>query len=506
MADLSQWDLQFLTPDEQQQVIDYKKQWGNDPTQRDSIHTFVEGIRGKYGYSGGSDGSQYIPIDTWKPPTAPEIPEYKSPYEDMAIDLFSQAQNRPSYVSPYEDLINQAMSDLINRPKFSYNPDTDVAYQAFLQRAGRAGDKAYADNLGGLSAMTGGRPNSWAGTVASQARNEYMLQAQEAVIQFEDRAYSRYRDETSDMYNFVNLLNTQDEIAYSRYRDEIGDSKDLFNMVMQLGDRDFEQFKNMTENTWRRFEYEYNAYTDSLSFKNNEINKAMDRVNLLGFVNNQDSITLGVPVGTLSENARKRAEDMEEYIRKQELDLEDFKKRTDYKYQTDLKLIAAREQSALRASRSGGGGGNLDTTAGYQPTSSDGKKREDLVSSFKKFTESKEFQRMSAEGKYSYITRFIDKIIKDVNDGIMGKGGEWVANEVLIELEGTKAFQEYYIKYENYMANKQNLEDRPLGTLQRMNPLLELNTGFVDIMDNLRRKAQGKETESFADFMNRTKR
>ena len=54
------------------------------------------------------------------------------------------------------------------------------------------------------------------------------------------------------------------------------------------------------------------------------------------------------------------------------------------------------------------------------------------------------------------------------------------------------------------MANKQNLEDG--RTLQRMNPLLELNTGFVDIMDNLRRKAQFKETESFADFMNRTKR
>ena len=61
-------------------------------------------------------------------------------------------------------------------------------------------------NLGGMSAMTGGRANSWAGTVASQARNQYVMQAEEAVLQFEDRAYGRYQNETQDMYNFVKLI------------------------------------------------------------------------------------------------------------------------------------------------------------------------------------------------------------------------------------------------------------------------------------------------------------
>ena len=45
--------------------------------------------------------------------------------------------------------------------------------------------------LGGLSAMTGGRANSWAGTVASNARGNMLMQAEEAVMHFEDRAYSR---------------------------------------------------------------------------------------------------------------------------------------------------------------------------------------------------------------------------------------------------------------------------------------------------------------------------
>ena len=224
---LSQWDLDNLTPDEQSQIVKYKDLWESDPTQRESANAAANAIRSRYGYSGAVDGSQYIPIETYQPPQAPDIPGYESPYNNILQDVLSQLQTPQEYNSPYEDLINQQISQITNRPQFSYNPDEDAAYQAFRERALRAGDKAYADNLGGMSSMTGGRPNSWAGTVASQARNQYVLQAEEAVIQFEDRAYGRYRDETSDMYNLVNLLNSQDEIGYRRFRDQIGDTKEL---------------------------------------------------------------------------------------------------------------------------------------------------------------------------------------------------------------------------------------------------------------------------------------
>lgn len=357
---LSQWDSKFMTPEEQQQVLDYKSKWGSDPTQRDSIHSFVEGIRGKYGYSGGVDGSQYNPIPV--KPTIPTIDKWESPNQGMIDDLYNQVKNPPKFEDPYRDLINQSISDIMNRPKFSYDADNDPAYQAFIQRATRAGDKAYADNLGGMSAMTGGRPNSWAGTVASQARNEYTLQAQEAVIHFEERAYSRYKDETADMYNLVNLLNSQDDKAYSRFRDTIGDTKDLFDMVMKLDDRDFQNYKFMAEQQWKTFDTEYSYYKDALQEKKDKVNAALDRTNLTGFVNNEDSILLGVPTGTLSQGARERAEQMADYVTKQAHDLEQFKLEKEETHKWDLKLLKAKEQIDIAADarrpKGGSGGGS----------------------------------------------------------------------------------------------------------------------------------------------------
>ena len=338
---LSQWDMKYLNADQQAEVLNYQNQWASDPNQRDSLHSVVEGIRGQAGYSGGVDGSQYIPIETYTPPTAPAIGDFNSSMSGEWAGIIDKMKNPEPAPDYYMNLMNQQLSDIMNRPKFEYNADEDPAYQAFLQRAGRAGDKAYADNLGGMSAMTGGRPNSWAGTVASQARNAYTLQAQEAVIQFEDRAYSRYQNETQDMYNLLGALGAADDREYSRYRDGVQDNKDFADMIFKLEDREFEQFKFKTDQNWRVFDYEYQSYNNALSFKKDKISEAIDRTNLQGFVNNTDAITLGVPVGTLSQSARERAAQMEDYITKQELDINNFRKEMEIRHEFDLKLMNA---------------------------------------------------------------------------------------------------------------------------------------------------------------------
>lgn len=488
---LSQWDLDNLSPEHQQQISGYKDIWQNDPSQRDSAARAAAEIRAKYGYSGGQDGSQYIPIDTFQPPQAPTIPGYESPYKDQINDLFEQIKNPPKYESPYEDLINQQISGIVNRPDFSYDPDNDAAYQAFKQRALRAGDKAYADNLGGMSAMTGGRANSWAGTVASQARNQYVLQAEEAVIHFEDRAYSRYKDETADMYNLVNLLNSQDQISYGRFRDAIGDTKDLAGLVLQLDEREFEQYKYMADTQWRTFEYEYNSYKDSLDFKKDKINEAMDRTNMLGYVNNQDSIILGVPSGTLSQSARERAEKMEDYIAQTKIDIETEKELMKERHAYDEKIIKLKEESELRIMKSrpvsggGGGGGISSSGTPIQATSADANKRDKLSADFEKFTGSKDFQRLSRDEKYNYISSYIEKILSDHASGVYGKNNDWVANEALGLIKNSKAYKEYYIKYENFERDKDKLMDDPIG---HMNRQMGLPTGMTDLINDLKKR------------------
>ena len=457
---LSQWDSKNLSKKDQESVLYYQSLWeGADAASRKHLNNAANDIRAKYGYSGGVDGSEYITsggstkkdpvVDRYDPPKAPKVDRYKSPYENEIKDIMEDLRNTKPYESPYEDLINQSMSNIINRPKFEYNADEDEAYQAFLQRAGAAGDKAYADNLGGLSAMTGGRANSWAGTVASQARNAYTLQAQEAVVQFEDRAYSRYRDEGTEMYNLVNMLNSQDAVAYGRYRDSIGDTKDLADMVFKLEDREFEQYKYMADQQWKVFDTEYQSYNDALKFKQDRVNEAIDRTNLLGYVNNQDSVTLGIPAGTLSQSARERAEQMVDYIAKQEKDVAQFRKEKEISHEFDLKLLNARESISAKSGGSGGGGssGGSVGSLGFTPTTTEANKITGVSKEFSSLVSSKEFARLSPKEKNKAINDFIDAIVNDVDKNMYGKNSLTIGQEIISRITNDPAYIQYVVNY-----------------------------------------------------------
>jgi len=284
--------------------------------------------------------ADYIPDPT--APTAPRIAPYDSMYTDKINEMINGMENAPSYQSQYAGLINSTITDIANQPKFNYNADNDPAFQAFLARSGRAADKAFNDNLGGLSAMTGGRANSWAGTVASNARGGMLQQAQESVLYFEDRAYSRYKDEKTDMYNLLNVLNAQDAISYSRFRDTISDQKDLASLVLKLDDMAFERYKFSADQEWKVFDSEYVAFRDAVQDKRDRVADAYDRTNMVGYVNNKDSILIGVPAGTLSQSARERIDKMQDYIIQQNVALDAEEYTMSVRHSQDIEVINAR--------------------------------------------------------------------------------------------------------------------------------------------------------------------
>jgi len=470
MAQLSQWDQQFLSPEHQQEVLGLKAQWETaDAATRVSLNNRAEAIRGLYNYQGGIDGSQYVYTGTGAP-QAPVIPEWQSQYTGVADDLFNKAMNPGSYDRSYLDMINESLSSLQNR-QFSYDPNTDPAYQAFRERALAAGDTAYANNLGGLSAATGGRPNTWAGAVASQARNQYVLQAETAVIEFEDRAYQRFRDETSDMYQFISVLDSLDTKAYNQFRDKIGDTKDLFNMVMDLDDRSFEQYKFKVDQTWKTFNAELDAYKMALDEKQIQIGNALDRVNMLGYVDNETSTVLGLPVGTLSQGARERAEDYEDYIKKSQIDIEKYAKQKAIDYGYDMKLIAA------RASSGGGGGGGGDLT-NYQPTKTDAKERDTLVSGFEKLVTSDDFKRLTYEESRTKVDDYIEKIINDCNDGIINA---WVADEALGAIRNSDVYQHFEKIDSMYIENPSPVNE----IRERLDPSVLGGYNYITKQDSL---------------------
>lgn len=147
----------------------------------------------------------------------------------------------PAYTSKYDDLIDSNLNSILNREKFSYDPNTDALYQQYKDSYTRNGQTAMKDTMGNAALLTGGYGNSYAVTAGQQAYNNYMQQLADKIPELEQRAYERYRDDTSDLYNQSDLLNTLESRDYGRYRDDVSD---------YLNDRD----------------YYYNAYNNERNF------------------------------------------------------------------------------------------------------------------------------------------------------------------------------------------------------------------------------------------------
>lgn len=96
----------------------------------DAAHQQAESIRSKYGYSGGADGSQYLPTGSGTKQAA-----------------FSY-ESAPSYTSRYQNQIDELTSAILNREAFSYDPETDPLYDQYKEQYTREGQRAMQDALG----------------------------------------------------------------------------------------------------------------------------------------------------------------------------------------------------------------------------------------------------------------------------------------------------------------------------------------------------------------------
>ena len=183
----------------------------------DRAHQIAEQIRGKYQYSGGIDGSEYISTMNYIPKT-------------------NSGGSSGGYKSKYEDLISDFLDGIMDRPAFSYDYREDPLYWQYKEVYEREGDRAMRDTLGIASAMTGGLASSYAIGAANQANNYYMAQLGDKIPELQQLAYSMYMDEWDTMFRQMGLLQDLDNTDYSRwnndrnfnygvYRDSISDSR-----------------------------------------------------------------------------------------------------------------------------------------------------------------------------------------------------------------------------------------------------------------------------------------
>ena len=188
-----------------------------------------------------------------------ELSAYKKSvnYTNKPNNSATYIQEMPEYRSQYDDVINGIVNELLTM-RFTYNPSED---ETFLRAQEYATNTAMEKmNARGIldSTMTA---QIVASTVAN-LQTEYMKMAKE------------------DFYKNVDRL------------------KAMANFVIDLDDRQYSRWK---EETSRSLEY-YSALKTEASYQWN-------RVDALGYVDNEASLVLGVPVGTLSTSTRKSISD-----------------------------------------------------------------------------------------------------------------------------------------------------------------------------------------------------
>lgn len=214
-----------------------------------AAHSQAEAIRRKYSYSGGSDGSQYLP---------------------QSDSSFSY-RDAPDYVNRYQSQIDNVTNQIMNREEFSYDPNTDPLYALYRDNYTRNGQRAMQDTLGQVAARTGGLASSYATSAANQTYNNYMAALADKIPELQQLAYSMYRDEGDDLYAQMNMLTALEQGDYAKYADQL---------AQYNADRNFAYGSYADDRNWD-YQLDRDMIEDSRYDSETAYNQALDRAELL---------------------------------------------------------------------------------------------------------------------------------------------------------------------------------------------------------------------------------
>jgi len=328
----------------------------------------------------------------------------------------------PDYTSRYESQIDKILANLGNVQPFSYDPDDDEAFQAYLDTYEAKGQTAFNNQLGALSAASGGRASSWATSAASQAQNAYIQQGMSAMPSFMSQAYAQYRDSIGDVYKQADLLLT-------------------------LDDRDFNRYKMDIENKFTTYNAEMDQWGKALEIKSQNFSDALERTKLNGFVSNEDALVLDVAPGTPSFEAQQEAREKQTWIEQEKMKLENEKELLGIKFEQEKKLINQRA-----ATSGGSGGGSEDKPSGYSKAQATEYRK--AAKEFTKFIETDEYIMMNNGQKMEYIESILNQIYADVAAEYYT---EAEAEKVLKPIMDSETYQEFF-SYENDAIEAQRIK------------------------------------------------
>lgn len=299
-------DRSYLNDKELAHLTTLQERWqqasaAGDQDAMRRAHEEAESIRARYGYSGGTDGSEYneLSVRKWDPDAGGGSSRsggggsYSGGggVSGSIGGNLSYAQ-APQYVNRYQSQIDELTAQILGREAFSYDPETDPAYQQYKTSYTRGGERAMQDTLAQLAARTGGLASSYAGSAAQQTYDNYMAALADKVPELRQLAYSMYQDEGNNLRNNLSMLasleqgdynkfadqlsqyNTDRSFNYNAYRDLIGDQRYANEWNYQVG-RDQISDQRYNDET---------AYNRSLYATENQYKQDLDKAKLLASI------------------------------------------------------------------------------------------------------------------------------------------------------------------------------------------------------------------------------
>lgn len=130
-----------------------------------------------------------------------------------------------------QEMLDQKTNQYMNRDAFSYDVANDPMYKQYKEQYAAMGNLAMQDTMGQAAALTGGYGNTYAQSVGQQTYQNYMNQVNQMVPELAAAARSNYEAEGNRLYNEIALLEGQKATAYNAHQNDLNDWYNYLNML-----------------------------------------------------------------------------------------------------------------------------------------------------------------------------------------------------------------------------------------------------------------------------------
>ena len=172
-------------------------------------------------------------------------------------------QKPQGYESKYTATLDNILQQITNPQGFKYSFDGDALFNAYKDMYTQQGKQASLDAMGQAAGLTGGYGNSYGQMVGQQQYQQNLQNLYGIGMDLYDRAYQRYRDDQSNLYNQLGAVQGMDETDYGRYRDLVGDWQ---------ADRDYYtgRYDTLSDRDYGRYSDNRNYWTDYAGMENSD--------------------------------------------------------------------------------------------------------------------------------------------------------------------------------------------------------------------------------------------